>query len=224
MAEVVKIRQTTREIMRSFKRSDVRIRRKLARKYWKRASHRTDQILHAATNFIVEDASRNRAALALEDLTGIGKMYRRGNGQGKDYRFRLNSWPHWKENRMLEYKAAWKGVTVIPLTKSETYGSSSICSACGEKLHDPVRGDVEHWRMLWCPNCRVWVDRDMIGTLNLSNRGRSRFDRSLSRSETEESRSQAAASIPPIEEKGLAGEAMKGNGTKTLVVCEQVPY
>jgi hypothetical protein len=31
----------------------------------------------------VEDASRNRAAPAVEDLTGIRKMYRRGNGQGK---------------------------------------------------------------------------------------------------------------------------------------------
>jgi putative transposase len=71
MARVVNIKQTTREIVGSFRRNDARIRRKLSRKYWKRASRRTDQILHAATNYIVEDASRNRAALAMEDLTGI---------------------------------------------------------------------------------------------------------------------------------------------------------
>ena len=116
MGKVVKIRQTTREIIGSFKRNDVRIRRKLARKYWKRANHRIDQILHAATNFIVEHAAKNRAALAIEDLKDIGKMYRRGNGKGADYRFRLNSWPHRKAKKMLEYKAPWNGVTIIPLT------------------------------------------------------------------------------------------------------------
>jgi len=218
--EVVKIKQTTREIVGSFGRNDVRIRRKLARKYWKRANHRTDQILHAATNYIVADASKNQAALALEDLTGIRKMYRRGNGQGKSYRFRLNSWSHWKENHMLEYKAAWKGVTIIPLTKSETYGSSSTCSMCGERLYSPEKGDAEHARMLWCRKCKVWVDRDVNAALKLSIRGRSRFARSLPRLEKEEGRSQQAdsASFTPIEEKGLADEAMNGNGTKTLIL------
>src|SRR6267143_4820638 len=144
MTEAVKVRQTTREILSSFKRNDVRVRRRLARKYWKRANHRTDQLLHAATNLIVDIAAKNQAALALEDLTGIRKMYRRGNGQGPDYRFRLNSWPYWKANKMIEYKSAWSGVTVIPLTKSETNGSSSTCPACGEKLHNPADDDVEH--------------------------------------------------------------------------------
>jgi putative transposase len=221
MTRVVKIRQTTREIIGSFKRNDVRIRRKLARKYWKRASHRTDKILHAVTNYVVKSAAKNRAALAIEDLTGIRKMYRRGNGQGADYRFRLNSWPHWRAKKLTEYKAAWKGVTIIPLTKSETSGSSSKCPACGEKLRNPAKGDVAHARMLWCQKCKVWMDRDVIAALNLSIRGRSRLDRSLfSRSRGEESRSQpAAASCSPTEkEKGLAGEAVTGNGTKTLLL------
>ena len=211
MGKAVKIRQTTREIIGSFRRNDVRIRRKLARKYWKRANHRIDQILHAATNFIVDHAAKNSAALAIEDLTDIRKMYRRGNRQGADYRFRLNSWPHWKEKKMLEYKAAWNGVTIIPLTKSETYGTSSTCSACGEKLHSPMKGDVAHKRMLWCQKCKVWMDRDVNAALNLSARGRSRFDRSLS------SRSEILATS--MEEKGLAGEAVTGNGTtQTLIL------
>ena len=222
MTKVVKIRQTTREIIGSFKRNDVRIRGKVARKYWRRANHRIDQILHAAANFVVDSAAKNDAALAIEDLTGIRRMYRRGNSQGADYRFRLNSWPHWKAKTMLEYKAAWKGMTVIPLTRSETYGSSSKCAACGEKLHAPATGDVAHAKMLWCQKCKVWIDRDVNAALNLSARGQSRFDRSLySRSESEEeSRSQQAISpFSPIErEKGLAGEAVTGNGTTTLIL------
>jgi IS605 OrfB family transposase len=220
MSKAVKVRQTTREIIASFKRDDVRVGRKLARKYWKRATHRTDEMLHAATNYIVENAAKSRAALAIEDLTGIGKMYRRGNLQGADYRFRLNSWPHGRAKQMLEYKSAWRGVTFIQLTKSETYGSSSTCSACGEKLRSPAKDDVAHGRMLWSPNCNVWIDRDVNAPLNLSARGRSRLDRSLPRpQEMEEGRSQhASASIAPAEEKGLAGEAVTGNGTTTLIL------
>src|SRR5204863_5883233 len=102
-------------------------------------------------------------------------------------------------------KSAWKGVTIIPLTKSETYGSSSVCPACGERLYSPEKGDAEHARMLWCQKCKVWMDRDVVAALNLSIRGRSRFARSLPRSETmDESRSQqATVSFTPIEEKGL---------------------
>ena len=159
--KVVKMRQTTREIIGSLRRNDVRIRRQLSRKYWKRCNDRTDNIFHAATNFIIESASRNGAALALEDLTDIRKMYRRGNGQGADYRFRLNSWPHWKAKHMLEYKAAWKGVNIVPLTKSDTYGSSSECSACGEKLRNPAKDDLAHSRMLWCQSCKAWTDREV---------------------------------------------------------------
>lgn len=76
MAKAVTVRQTTREILGSFRRDDFRVRRRLARKYWRRAEHRTDQMLHATTNFIVSTAARNGAALALEDLKGIRKMYR----------------------------------------------------------------------------------------------------------------------------------------------------
>ncbi len=212
MVKAVKMRQATREILGSFKRNDVRIRRQLARKYWKRCNDRTNNLLHAATNFIVETALRNGAALALEDLTDIRKMYRRGNGQGEDYRFRLNSWPHWKAKQMLEYKSAWEGVTTIPLTKSETYGSSSECSACGKRTHNPEKGDAEHRRMLWCQNCKTWTDRDVNAALNLSKRGLARFVSSRPR---QESRSQQ---VTEAKEKGLAGEAVKGNETTTPIL------
>jgi putative transposase len=222
MTKTVRIRQATREILGSFRRDDVRVRRRFARKYWKRANDRTDQILHAATNFIVETAAQNDAALAVEDLAHIRKMYRRGNGLGRDSRFRLNSWPHWKAKRMLEYKAAWKGVTNIPLTKSDTYGSSSVCSACGEKRRSPVKDDAEHRRMLWCQRCKTWTDRDVNAALNLSKRGLARFASSLPRLEVgeEASRSQQANAISSLllVEKGLTGEAVKGNGTKTLIL------
>jgi putative transposase len=206
VSKVLRIKQTTRKILRSFKRDDVRLRRRLASKYWRRSTNRTNQILHAATNFMVDMALKNGAALALEDLTEIRKMYRKGNGQGRDYRFRLNSWPYRRAYSMLEYKSAWKGVTMIPLTKAETYGSSSECASCGERLHGPAKGDAEHRRMLWCQSCKVWMDRDANAAINLSKRGLTRFVSSLPRREGRRSQQ-----VFPAGEKGLAGEAVKGN-------------
>jgi IS605 OrfB family transposase len=210
--ETVKIRQTTREVVGSFRRNDMRVRRELASKYWRRAKNRTNQILHAATNFMIEDAVRMDAAIALEDLTDINRMYEKGNGQGPDYRFRLNSWPHRKAWKTLEYKAAWKGITVIPLTKSETYGSSSMHWACGERLHRPAKADTVHRRNLWCQTCKLWVDRDVNAAIVLSQRGLARFASSHPRPKSRSQQTTEAA------EKGLAVEAVKGNPTQTAIL------
>jgi putative transposase len=206
LGETVRIKQTTREIIMSFKRKDARVRRWLASKYWKRTRNRTNYILHAATNFMLDVAAKESAALALEDLTGIRKLYQKGSGQSTDYRFRLNSWPYDKIYRILDYKSAWRGITMIPLTKAETYSSSSECASCGERLHDPEKGDAEHRRMLWCQSCKMWVDRDANAAVNLSNRGLARFASSLAH----------PAGRPqqvnlPGQGKGLAGETLKGN-------------
>jgi len=218
LSQTVGIRQMTRKIVGSFRRNDVRVRRKLASKYWKRCANRTNQMLHAATNLVVGMAAEDSAALALEDLTDIRRMYRKGNGQGADYRFRLNSWPYWRAYKMLEYKSAWKGVTFIPLTKAETYGSSTECASCGERLRDPEMGDAGHRRLLWCQSCKRWVDRDVNAALNLSKRGLTRFVSSLPSQPAEKSRQQQVILLLAAGDKGLAAEAVKGNGTTTPIL------
>ena len=210
LSKTVRIRRTTREVVGSFRRNDVRVRRKIASKHWRRARDRTGQLLHAATNFAIELAKKDGAALALEDITHIRKMYQRGNGQGTEFRFRMNSWPYAKAYRQLEYKSGWNGVTFVPLTKAETRGSSSTHWSCGERLHEPERGDQEHRRMLWCQRCKVWVDRDVNAALALSTRGLSRFDSSLLLP--------GGAQQHLAGEEGLAGEAMKGNGAATVPI------
>lgn len=132
ISEVVRVNKLTREVVASFHRDDARIRGKISSKYWRRAKHRTEQVLHDVTNSIVKEAASEQAALAGEDLTNIRKKYRKGNGRGRDYRFRLNSWPFSKAWHMLEYKAAWSGVTIIQLSIAETRGSSStMCAGRG---------------------------------------------------------------------------------------------
>ena len=210
MSKTVKVRQTTREIVGSFKRNDVRVRKRIASKYWRRATDRTNQLLHAATNFAIELALKDGAALVLEDITGIRRIHQRGNGKGADFRFRMNSWPYAKAYGFMDYKSDWRGVTFIPLTKAETKDSSSIHWRCGERLRSPARGDAVHARMLWCQRCKEWMDRDVNAAVNLSTRGLSRFDSSLPRLDRAQQRL--------VGEKGLAGEAMKGNGATSVPI------
>ncbi len=215
MGKVVRLKQMTREIVGSFKRNDVRIRRKISRKYWKRANDRCNQVLHDVTNRIVEAAKVEQAAIAYEDLTNIDRMYSKSNRNGRNYRFRMNQWPYGKVLRMIAYKAPWEGVTTIQLTKAETRGSSMMHFACGERLRTPERSDAVHRRMLWCKDCRVWVDRDSNAAVNLSNRGLVRLASSLP----------GQAGNLPVPEEGPASEVMNGNPTTTGnpgSICRQV--
>jgi len=191
VTKVVDIGEDTRSIIRSFKRADIRIRRKIASKYGKKRSERTRQLLNLVSKKVVSDALTNRQAIVLENISGIHKLYRRGNGQTRSFRARMNSLPFHEIKRQIEYKAAWEGVPVIALTKGETKGTTMDCPRCGERLQVPIRGDEEHYRQLWCEGCKRWRDRDLIAVLNISRRGWLRFDHSS--------------------KEGEAGEAVKGN-------------
>jgi transposase len=67
--------------------------------------------------------------------------------------------------------------------------------------------------MLWCQRCKVWVDRDVNATLNLSRRGLARFASSLPQPV-----GSPATTILLAGERGLTSEAVKGNGTQTLIL------
>ena len=201
LSKAVKIAETTREIVGSFRRNDARIRRRIASKYGRRRRNRVNHLLNCATRQVVEEAYNRREAIVVEDIRGIRRLYARGNGQGRTFRGRMNSWSFGEARRQVEYKAKWRGVPIIPLTKGETRGTTKECARCGERLQVAQRDDVRHRRELWCPRCKGWVDRDVNAVTNLSRRGRLRFDRSL-----------------PKGAKGEAGEAMKGNPTTPVIL------
>jgi putative transposase len=48
------------------------------------------QYLHKITKDIVELAKESRSAIILEDIKGIRKLYRKGNGQGNKFRRKMN--------------------------------------------------------------------------------------------------------------------------------------
>jgi putative transposase len=198
LSETVKIAQRTVKVVASFTRNDYRIRKKIASKYGLRRRNRIQHLLNVATKQIVAEAVQRRQVIVLENIEGIRRLYRKGNRQGSRYRGRMNSWSFSEAQRQLEYKARWVGLPVIRLGKKETRGTSVTCPQCGERLQE----DRRIRRKLWCRKCRVMMDRDVVAAINLSRRGRLRFDRSRT----------------PKELQGGAVEAVKGNPTPTVIL------
>jgi putative transposase len=205
LSETLRIASTTMHIVASFKRDDARIRTGIASKYGQRRTARTGQLLHNVTKTIVTLAVQRREAIVLEDIRGIRCLYRKGNGQGRKYRGRMNWWSFNEAQRQIEYKASWIGLPIIHLSRHETRGSSVACPRCGERL----QSDKRLGRKLWCGKCRIVMDRDRVAAVNLARRGRVRFARSR----------------PPtfMQAQGRAGEAVIGNPTPTVIPGVDAP-
>jgi len=190
LSKAVDISENTRSIVRSFKRDDVRIRKRIYSKYGIRRKNRINQLLHHASMTIVQKATQDKAAIAFEDITHIRKLYQRGNGQGRNYRFKLNGWSFAEIRHQIMYKATWEGVPVVQLSVKETRGTSQLCPRCGKKITQVDR------RQLYCAQCKRWMDRDVVAAMNLSVKGLARFASS----------------------QGLACEAMRGNVEKEPLI------
>jgi len=77
----------------------------------------------------------------------------------------------WGEfTRQLEYKAAWRGKTIIKIDK--WFPSSQICSNCGLSTgKKPL-----HIRKFACPKCNAYHDRDINASINIRNYGLGQTD------------------------------------------------
>jgi putative transposase len=159
------------------------MRRSVFRKYGNRQRNRIGWILNNVSASVVGQAKERGLAIVMEDIKGIRKLYRRGNGQGKNFRASLNSWSYHELQREIEYKARWEG---IPVTYVAAWGTKAKCSMCGSKTFP------NEDRTLYCPKCKTTVDRDVNAALNILEKGALRFGAD-----------------------GFAGEAVKGNETKT---------
>jgi len=102
VSKVEEIAETTRKIIQSFKRNDIRKRKALASKYHKRGKERIRQILHRISKSIVQDAKENLSAIIFEDIEGLRTLYKKGNWQGKNFRARMNSVPWYEIKRQTE--------------------------------------------------------------------------------------------------------------------------
>src|SRR6267143_5269577 len=189
LARATEIKARCRETKRHFKRNDARIRRRIYGKYGRIQRNRVSWLLHNVSASIVRGAKEKRLGIVMEEIRGIRRLYRRGNGQGKDYRARLNSWSYYELQRQVQYKARWEG---IPVSYVAARGTSVNCSICGSRTYPNGR------RTLHCPRCDISVDRDVNAARKILAKGGVRF----------------TPDGPPEVRK----EAMKGNETMTPIL------
>jgi len=167
-AQTFDLSQTTRiksnycMVKSQFKRNDIRMRTRVFSKYGEKQRDRVQPLLHNVSKKIVDEAKTRRYGIVMEKLTGIRRLYRRGNGQSRHYRARMNSWSYGELQRQIEYKARWERVKVIYVPSRDT---SKQCSICGYKTLESTQ------RQLWCPHCGTVLDRDENAARNIAARG-----------------------------------------------------
>jgi putative transposase len=162
LAKATEVKATYCEIRSHMQRNDLRIRRRVTGKYGWIEREKVKQILHHASKQIILEAKRKEFGIVMEKLTGIRKLYRKGNWQGRGYRGRMNSWSYAELQRQIQYKAQWEGIPVIYVNP---YGTSVKCSICG------LRMKPEENRQLKCQSCGFTVDRDENAARNILARG-----------------------------------------------------
>jgi putative transposase len=162
LSKTAEIKARYRQVKSHFNRNDIRIERKVYMKYGRKERYKVDQLLHGVSKRIVQDAKRKHLWIVVEKLTGIRKLYQKGNGQGVDYRARFNSWSFAELQRQIEYKALWEDIRVIYVDPN---GTSAKCSICGQRMKP------EENRMLRCRSCGFTVDRDVNAAKNILARG-----------------------------------------------------
>ena len=162
VSKATAVKSHCRQVKRRFSRNDVKVGRRIFGKYGRLERDRVGWLLHNVSANIVLQAKLKRQAIVMEDLRGIRKLYRRGNGQGSGYRSRMNSWSFAELQRQVQYKADWNGIPVIYV---RAHGTSAKCSMCGHHVLP------EEDRRLHCPNCNLTVDRDVNAARNILARG-----------------------------------------------------
>ena len=162
--KLVSALKNTRHARSGFKRNDRRKKRAFWKERQERISRRRNQYIHRISKGMVDGAVRTKSMIVLEDLGGIRKLYRKGNGQGKRYRGRMNGWPFYELQRQIEYKARWAG---LPVKCVDPRRTSTQCPRCGKRLQE----DMQKSRKELCTNCGLFMDRDIIAAMNIARKG-----------------------------------------------------
>lgn len=111
-----------RQRLAAKKARDARLKRHLLGREGRREHHRVTQRLHLISKGLVEAAKQRKAAVVLEDLTGIRRFF------SPRLNRRLSSWPHRELHRQIAYKALAAGVPVLFVNP---YNTSKKCAICG---------------------------------------------------------------------------------------------
>lgn len=117
---------------------------------------------HVISKRLVQKATKERKALAIEDLRHIR---RRTEGTVKrSQRNRHSNWSFWQLRFFLSYKAACAGV---PLHAVDPAYTSKTCSACGHC----AKANRKSQASFACVNCGLSMNADINAAINISRAG-----------------------------------------------------
>ena len=110
---------------------------------------------HNISKTLVQDAKAAKAALALEDLTGIRESLNQ-KPRSKTERRRTNNWAFYQLRQFVEYKAAIAGVQVILVPPAYT---SQTCHKCLH-IHPEQGKSYRNGKSFQCGHCGFEGDAD----------------------------------------------------------------
>ena len=140
-----------RKRLQKKKSHDRRTAKRLCNNEGNREHHRIEYRLHEVANVVLAFADEHKSEIILEDLTGIRPR------MGKRMNRRISAWPRRKIHRIIEHKAAWRG---IPVVKVDPRYSSRKCPVCG-RIQDSRKGTE------FVCGCGWHVDRHINASINL---------------------------------------------------------
>ncbi len=111
---------------------------------------------HQISNKIVREAKKNKADIAVEDLTGIRKPKRKGRALNRS----IHSWSFYQLRQMIEYKAHLHGLKVFPINP---YMTSQNCSRCTKK-------GTRNKKSFHCQHCGHSDTADCNAAFNIAQR------------------------------------------------------
>jgi putative transposase len=115
---------------------------------------------HVIASRLVAKARARNAAIACEDLAGIGARTTARKAQ----RSRMKGWAFFQLRRFLAYKALAAGIPLIPVDPRNTSRSCSRCGHCDTR-NRPTRDSFV------CQGCGLALGADQNAARNIRNRG-----------------------------------------------------
>ena len=158
--------EPTKTVRRRYKRSHGLLQKrgtKSAKRHLKQASKRqanfTRNQNHCTSKKIVETATIERKALALENLKGI----RERTGFNREMRWQMGNWAFAQLQSFVAYKATRAGIPVVYVDAKNT---SRTCFECGYCDKDNRKSQVQ----FHCLNCGCQANADYNAALNIAAR------------------------------------------------------